>query len=85
MRARIAAKNFRGTATSAIWKITYPECVTTLAPILISFSRSVVNDQCFTGEGAAVIAPGCENFDTDSDGNLDLYDFATLRLSGPRP
>ncbi len=39
---------------------------------------------CFTGEGAAVIAPGCENFDTDNDGNLDLYDFVTLRLNGPR-
>ncbi len=45
MRSRIVANNSRGTATSAIWKITYPECLTTLAPILISFSRSVVNDQ----------------------------------------
>ena len=43
--------NSRGTATSAIWNVTYPECVTTLAPILISFSRSVVNDQCFTDLG----------------------------------
>ncbi|MHC4695398.1 MAG: hypothetical protein ACYTFA_01500 [Planctomycetota bacterium] len=40
---------------------------------------------CFTGEGAGVIAPGCKNFDADNDGNLDLQDFAALRLSGPRP
>jgi len=37
MRSRIAANSTRGTATSAIWKITYREWVTTLAPILISF------------------------------------------------
>ena len=53
MRSKIAANNSRGTATSAIWKITYPECLTTLAPIFISFSRSVVNDQCFTDLGSA--------------------------------
>lgn len=38
---------------------------------------------CFTGEGGGVIAPGCTNFDGDHDGDLDLYDFATLRLTGP--
>ena len=32
----------RGTATSAIWNVTYPACRTTLAPILISFSGSVL-------------------------------------------
>jgi hypothetical protein len=53
IRSKIAASNSRGTAISAIWKITYPECVTTLAPILISFSRSVVNDQCLTDLGNA--------------------------------
>ncbi len=53
MRSRIPANKSRGTATSAIWRITYPESVTTLAPILISFSRSVVNDQCFTDLGGA--------------------------------
>ena len=53
IRSRIPANNSRGTATSAIWKITYPECLTTLAPILISFSRSVVSDQCFTYLGSA--------------------------------
>ncbi len=46
MRSKIAANKSRGTATSAIWKITYPECVTALAPILTSFSRSVVSDRC---------------------------------------
>ena len=43
--SRIARNNFRGTATSAIWKITCRECCTTFAPILMSFSRNVVNDQ----------------------------------------
>ena len=48
MRSRIAAKSGRGTATSAIWKVTALERETTLAPILISFSRSVVKLQGFT-------------------------------------
>ena len=39
---------------------------------------------CFTGEGGVVIAPGCMNLDRDHDGDLDLYDFATIRLIGPR-
>ena len=42
---RMSRNNSRGTATSAIWKITCRECRTTFAPILISFSRNVVNDQ----------------------------------------
>ena len=42
MRSRMARKSHRGTATSAIWKITYRACVTALAPILINFSLSVV-------------------------------------------
>jgi hypothetical protein len=33
----------RGTATSAIWKTTFFEWRTTLAPILINFSRNVVS------------------------------------------
>ena len=45
--------NSCGTATSAIWKITYREWVTTFAPILINFYRSVVSDQCFTDLGSA--------------------------------
>ncbi len=53
MHYKIAASNSLGTATSAIWKVTYLECQTTLAPILISFSRSVVTDQCFTDLGNA--------------------------------
>ncbi len=53
MRSRIAANKSRGTATSTIWNITYFACRTTFAPILISFSRSVVNDPCFTDLGSA--------------------------------
>ena len=41
IRSRIARYNRRGTATSAIWKVTYLACRTTLAPILINFSRKV--------------------------------------------
>ena len=51
MRSRMLRKSHRGTATSAIWKMTYRAWVTTLAPILISFSRNVVSDQCFTDRG----------------------------------
>ena len=40
-------------ATSAIWKTTYRAVDTTLVPILIRFSRSVVSDQCFTPLGRA--------------------------------
>src|ERR1039457_5411064 len=43
--------NSRGTATSAIWKTTFLAWHTTFAPILISFSRNVVNDQCRTALG----------------------------------
>ena len=53
MRSRIDANNLRGTATSAIWNVTALESETTLAPILISFSRSVVRLQCFTSRGSA--------------------------------
>ena len=53
MRSRIAPKKFRVTATSASWNVTYLECRVTLAPILMSFSRSVVSDQCRTGFGKA--------------------------------
>ncbi len=49
IRSRITANSRRGTATSAIWNTTYRACVTTFAPILMSFSRSVVSDQCFAG------------------------------------
>ncbi len=36
-------EELRGRATSAIWKITLRAWVTTLAPVLMSFSRSVVS------------------------------------------
>jgi hypothetical protein len=48
IRSRISAKSALDTATSAIWNTTYRECLTTLVPILTSFSRKVVSDQCFT-------------------------------------
>ena len=53
IRSRIDANNRRGTATSASWNVTYLACRVTLAPILLSFSRSVVSDQCYTGFGKA--------------------------------
>jgi hypothetical protein len=53
MRSRIAANKFRVTATSASWNVTYFECRVTFAPVLMSFSRSVVSDQCRTGFGNA--------------------------------
>jgi len=42
-------------ATSAIWKMTCREWVTTFAPILMSFSRIVVNDQCLMDLDSAFI------------------------------
>jgi hypothetical protein len=53
MRSRISQKSTLGTTTSAIWNTTYRECLTTLAPILISFSRSVLSDRFFTDLGNA--------------------------------
>src|SRR6516165_9806236 len=52
IRPRIRANSFRGTATSANWKRTYLECLTTLAPILSPFSRSVVSVQPWIGLGS---------------------------------
>ncbi len=43
--SKMARNNSRGTATSAIWKTIFREWRTTFAPILISFSRNVVNVQ----------------------------------------
>ena len=42
IRSRIARYSRHETATSAIWNVTYLACRTTLAPILINFSRKVV-------------------------------------------
>ncbi len=53
IRLRIAENKFRVTATSANWNVTYRECRVTLAPILTSFSRNVVSDQCFTSQDKA--------------------------------
>ena len=43
--SRMTRNNSRGTATSAIWKTISREWRTTFAPILMSFSRNVVNVQ----------------------------------------
>ncbi len=52
MRRRIVRNSSLGTATSASWKVTYRPWLMTLAPILISFSLSVVRDQCSASLGA---------------------------------
>ena len=44
IRRRISQNRFRGTATSANWKVTYWPWRATLAPILTSFLRSVLCD-----------------------------------------
>jgi hypothetical protein len=53
IRPRMAANNARGTATSASWKIIARAWCTTLAPILISFPRSVVSLQVWADRGSA--------------------------------
>jgi len=55
IRLRIFRNSSLGTATSANWNVTYRPCRTTFAPILTSFSRSVVNDQCSTSFGKASV------------------------------
>ncbi len=45
IRLRIFRNSSLGTTTSANWNVTYRPWFTTLAPILISFSRSVESDQ----------------------------------------
>ena len=52
---RMSANSRRGIATSAIWKVTPRPCWTTLAPILISFSRNVSN--VWNGSSAVVNGP----------------------------
>jgi len=49
----ISPKGAFGTTTSPIWNTTYRECLTTLAPILIDFSRSVLSDHFFPDLGNA--------------------------------
>ena len=48
---RMAWNNLRGTATSANWKVTRRAWRTAFAPILINFSRVVVNVQRLTSRG----------------------------------
>jgi hypothetical protein len=45
----------RGMATSAIWKATVRPWLTTLAPILISFSFRLDSDQSLTGSAVASV------------------------------
>lgn len=49
----IAANSLRGIATSAIRNATYRPWLTTFAPILTSFSRSVVSDHSAIASGIA--------------------------------
>ena len=53
IRSRISRNNDLDTITSAIWNITYLECLTTLAPIFISFTCSVLSDQSLIFLGKA--------------------------------
>ncbi len=53
MSRRIFRNKSLATATSASWKVTYRPCLTTFAPILTSFYRGVVSDQCSTSFGKA--------------------------------
>ena len=55
---RISWNNSLGTATSAIWNVTYRACVTILAPIFTSFSLRLVSDQCATASGNARLLLG---------------------------
>jgi hypothetical protein len=53
IRVRMVANKSRVIANSAVWDMTYRAWRTTFAPMLISFFRSVVIDQCFTGLSSA--------------------------------
>src|SRR6516165_10851576 len=52
---RMSANICRDTATSAIWNVMYRPWLTTLAPILISFSRRLVSDHGFATLGIASV------------------------------
>jgi hypothetical protein len=56
IRSRIPANNCRETATSVRWNTTYLACLTTFAPILTNFSRSVVSVQPWIDLGLRVFA-----------------------------
>ena len=55
MAPRISWNSARGTATSAIWKITDWPCLTIRAQILTCRLRSVVSNHCFTSSGSATV------------------------------
>ena len=52
---RISANSRRVIPTSASWNVTYRPCRTTLAPVLISFSRCVFSNHCSTSSGKASV------------------------------
>src|SRR5262249_17832106 len=55
IRSRRWPNSSRGTATSAIWKIAYRPWAMTFAPILTTFSRSVVRDHRSISPGRASV------------------------------
>ncbi len=61
----IATNNSRGTATSASGNMMYGARRTTFVFVLISLSRSVVNDQCFTHLGNARRRRKCPRLDVE--------------------
>jgi len=62
LRSRPDSRNSSlGTATSANSNVTYRPWLTTLAPIFISFSRSVVSDPCSTSFGNADVSCGSKH------------------------
>ncbi len=58
IKPRTCANRARDTAISASWNVTYRPWRTTLAPILTSFCRSIVNDQRSASSGGAHVACG---------------------------
>src|SRR4029077_17235092 len=55
IRRKISWNIRRGMATSAIWKAISRQWLTTFAPILMSFSLSLVSDQSLIGSGVASV------------------------------
>ncbi len=66
IRSRIVANNALGTGTSASWNVTNFKCRVTVAPILISFYRRVLNVQWLTLLGSAIC---CASDSSDIEGS----------------
>ena len=82
IRLRIFRNSSLGTATSANWNVTYRPCRTTFAPILISFSRSVVIDQRLASSGVLTSAYGYTR--TFQEVGLSVRSYSESRHSSPR-